>query len=61
MRWKSLPTNAHRLENDTEEEMQYLEVGDRTSGDAVTYPNDDLQAAFRDGAWSYLHKDGRPY
>ena len=53
--------NAHRLENDTEEEVRYLEVGDRTSGDAVTYPDVDLQAAFRDGAWSYLHKDGRPY
>jgi len=53
--------NAHQLENDTEEEVEYLEIGDRTPGDAATYPDDDLQAVSRDGAWTFLHKDGRPY
>jgi uncharacterized cupin superfamily protein len=53
--------NGHRLENDTGEEVQYLEVGDRTPGDSATYPDDDLQAVSRDGTWSYLHKDGQPY
>jgi uncharacterized cupin superfamily protein len=53
--------NAHRLENDTDEDVEYLEVGDRSPGDSATYPDDDLQAVSVDGSWSYLHKDGRPY
>lgn len=53
--------NAHQLENDTGDEVEYLEIGDRTPGDAATYPDDDLQAVSHDGAWTFLHKDGRPY
>ena len=53
--------DAHRLENDTEQEVEYLEIGDRTPGDAGIYPDDDLQAVMRDGTWSFAHKDGRPY
>jgi uncharacterized cupin superfamily protein len=40
----------------------YLEVGDRTPGDEVQYPNDDLQATLAtNGAWIVTHKDGVPY
>ena len=53
--------NAHQLLNRSNEEVIYLEVGDRTEGDEVSYPDDDLKAVRVDQAWRFLHKDGRPY
>jgi uncharacterized cupin superfamily protein len=53
--------NAHNLINETTEEVVYLEIGDRTSGDEATYPDDDLQASFVDGKWNFFHKDGAQY
>jgi len=53
--------NAHQLVNRTAEDVVYLEVGDRTAGDAVIYPDDDIQAAFVGGTWQFSHKDGTPY
>ncbi|OUC16240.1 MAG: cupin [Alkalinema sp. CACIAM 70d] len=53
--------NAHHLINETAEEVIYLEIGDRTPGDAGFYPDDDLQAVLQDGQWQFLHKDGMPY
>jgi uncharacterized cupin superfamily protein len=52
---------AHCLLNETDEEVVYLEIGDRTAGDEASYPNDDLQAHLQDGAWIFSHKDGTPY
>lgn len=53
--------DAHCLRNDTASTVVYLEVGDRSPGDAGSYPDDDLQAVLVDGQWAFLHKDGRPY
>lgn len=53
--------NAHHLVNDTSEDVVYLEVGDRTPGDEVVYPDDDLRAALQGGHWKFFHKDGTPY
>ena len=54
--------NGHQIANRTAEEVVYLEVGDRSPGDAATYPDDDLRAEIGpDGRWRYLHKDGKPY
>ncbi len=53
--------NAHHLHNETADDVLYLEIGDRTSGDDVTYPDDDIQLVRRDGKGSYLRKDGSPY
>ena len=53
--------NGHRLVNETEEEVVYLEVGDRTAWDEGRYPDDDLQALLVDGQWKFVHKDGTPY
>jgi uncharacterized cupin superfamily protein len=53
--------NAHMLANHTGADVVYLEVGDRTSGDKVNYPDDDLQAVLIDGRWQFRHKDGTPY
>ncbi len=53
--------DAHRLVNETQADVMYLEIGDRSTGDKVVYPDDDLQASFADGAWRFAHKDGSPY
>ena len=53
--------NAHQLLNKSIEEVIYLELGDRSAGDSVVYPDDDIQAIFIDGQWTFSHKDGSPY
>lgn len=53
--------NGHQLVNETGQEVVYLEIGDRTPGDAASYPDDDLQALLIDGSWKFLHKDGTAY
>jgi uncharacterized cupin superfamily protein len=54
--------DAHHLRNPTTSDVVYLEVGDRTPGDAGSYPDDDIQAALdADGKWQFTHKDGKPY
>ncbi|NWG74089.1 MAG: cupin domain-containing protein [Rubrivivax sp.] len=53
--------DAHQLLNPTGEPVVYLEIGDRSPGDTVHYPDDDLRAALHDGRWVFTHKDGRPY
>jgi len=53
--------DAHQLVNETAEDVVYLEVGDRTLGDAASYPDDDLKAELDKGHWKFLHKDGTPY
>ena len=53
--------NAHRLINETGEEVVYLEIGDRIAGDEGSYPDDDIKAAMVDGKWKFRHKDGSPY
>jgi uncharacterized cupin superfamily protein len=52
---------AHHLVNRTAEDVVYLEVGDRSPGDSVAYPEDDLKAeAMPTGGWRYTRKDGSP-
>lgn len=53
--------NGHRLINETSEVVVYLEVGDRSAGDTVVYPDDDLKATLVDGQWRFCHKDDTPY
>jgi uncharacterized cupin superfamily protein len=54
--------NAHLLANRGDAEVLYLEVGDRTPNDEVSYPEDDLQAVQRPGGvWEFRRKDGTPY
>jgi len=53
--------DAHHLVNDTEDDVVYLEIGDRTAGDAVDYPDDDLAVVTIDGRRQMAHKDGTPY
>jgi uncharacterized cupin superfamily protein len=53
---------SHQLVNQSAEPVVYIEIGDRSEGDEVEYPNDDLKACqLADGGWAFTHKDGRPY
>ena len=53
--------DAHHLVNETDEDVVYLEIGDRTPGDSATYPDDDIAGGFVEGKWRFVHKDGTPY
>ena len=53
--------NAHKLINRSAEEVVFLEVGDRSEGDEVSYPDEDLKATHVDQVWKFMHKDGQPY
>lgn len=53
--------NGHHLVNETATEVIYLEVGDRTSGDEGSYPDDDLKAVSAEGKWRFTRKDGTPW
>jgi uncharacterized cupin superfamily protein len=53
---------AHQLVNRTNEDVVYIEIGDRTAGDEGVYPRDDLQAVMIEpGVWGMFHKDGTRY
>lgn len=52
---------AHMLVNRTSETVTYLEVGDRSAADDVSYPEDDLEARMTPQGWTFTHKDGTPY
>ncbi|MDI9409878.1 MAG: cupin domain-containing protein [Candidatus Pacebacteria bacterium] len=52
---------AHMLVNRTDETVIYLEIGDRSPGDQVTFPNDDLVAVLVEGKWQFEQRDGTPY
>jgi uncharacterized cupin superfamily protein len=53
--------DGHGLINNSDGDVLYLEVGDRSGGDEVDYPDIDLQTRFIDGERRYVHKDGTPY
>lgn len=53
--------DSHHLHNETTEDVLYLEIGDRTPDDHVTYPDDDLQFVRVAGKAQFAHKNGTPY
>jgi uncharacterized cupin superfamily protein len=54
--------DAHHLVNRTRADVVYIEVGDRTTGDEGSYPDDDIQAVLgADSKWRFTRKDGTPY
>jgi uncharacterized cupin superfamily protein len=53
--------DSHHLENRSARDAAYLEIGDRSEGDVVDYPSDDLVAVRESGAWRFSRKDGTPY
>lgn len=53
--------DGHQLINKGDAEARYLEVGDRTEGDEVVYPDIDMLGKIVDGAFKFTKKDGTPY
>jgi uncharacterized cupin superfamily protein len=53
--------DGHHLVNRSSSDVLYLEIGDRTPGDSVDYPDDDLKLTRVDGAWRVSRKDGSSY
>jgi uncharacterized cupin superfamily protein len=53
--------NAHHLINETDDDVWYLEIGDRTPGEQAIYPDDDIAAVQINGQWRFARKDGTPY
>lgn len=53
---------AHHLRNMSDRDAVILEIGDRTPGDEVGYPADDIAARLdKEGRWVFTHKDGEAY
>lgn len=53
--------DGHHLINRSDSIVTYLEIGDRTSDDTVTYPDDDLAATRTAKGDIFTHKDGSLY
>jgi uncharacterized cupin superfamily protein len=54
--------DAHHLVNKGKSDVVYLEIGDRTLGDEVHYPDDDIVAIkTADGLRKFTAKDGTTY
>ncbi len=53
--------DAHHLLNETDQDVVYLEIGDRSPGDEGSYPDDDIEARLVAAGWRFTHKDGTPY
>ena len=53
---------AHQLVNRTKQVVSYLEIGDRSPGEHVVYPRDDIAAQLNiDGTWIMSRKDGTSF
>jgi len=54
--------DGHQLSNRTESDVTYLEIGDRSAGDTVNYPDDDMELVVgADGKRLFVRKDGSAY
>ena len=54
--------DGHHLVNRSETDVLLLVVGDRTPGDEVLYPDDDLHGRpTAEGGYLFTHKDGSPW
>ncbi len=54
--------DAHRFVNRSATDAKLLVIGDRSSGDEITYPDVDMHAALGpDGAYRFSTKSGKPF
>lgn len=51
----------HHIVNRSSGPATFLEIGDRTQGDEVSYPEDDLVAVKTEQGWRFTRKDGAPF
>ena len=52
--------DAHNIVNRSKKDVVFLEVGDRSAGDTVVYPDDDVAAVYAEGKFKYTRKNGTP-
>ena len=52
--------DGHHLVNKSGKDALYLEIGDRSSDEAVHYPDVDLHGRRADGHFAFTRKDGSP-
>jgi uncharacterized cupin superfamily protein len=53
--------DGHHVINRSDKTAVYLEVGDRTEGDEVDYPDIDMLLRYVDGKLTFVRNDGTPY
>ncbi len=53
--------DGHCLINKSAAPATYLEIGTRCQDENVVYPDVDMKAEKRNGAYRFLHHDGTPY
>ena len=54
--------DGHRFVNRSSQDVLLLVVGDRSAGDAITYPDIDMQAELQaDGKYRFRRKDGSAF
>jgi len=53
--------NAHRLANNTDVPVVYLEIGSRVDDERAEYPDVGMKAHKVDGNWIFTRNDGTPY
>lgn len=53
--------NAHRFVNRSGADVMLLVVGDRSAGDEIFYPEQDLHARLVEGRYVFSRKDGTAY
>ena len=53
--------DGHMLMNNSSTDVVYLEVGDRTDGDIVSYPDHDLVGKLVNGQFAFTRKSGASY
>jgi uncharacterized cupin superfamily protein len=62
MGFKAGTGTAHQIINRTDHAVSYIEIGDRTPGDEVTYPHDDIAVTLgAGGSWVVTRKDGSAF
>jgi uncharacterized cupin superfamily protein len=59
--FKAGVANGHHLENRTDSETVYLEVGTRAQAERGHYPHDDLIFERINTTVRFMHRDGKPY
>jgi uncharacterized cupin superfamily protein len=60
--FKAATGDAHHLVNRGSRDVVYLEIGDRTEGEEVVYPDDDLLLTIGPGGkYRSTRKDGTPF
>jgi uncharacterized cupin superfamily protein len=57
--WQAGERNGHHLQNRTDREVVYLEVGSRRAEDGCDYPDIDMVSSPTEA--HYRHRDGAPY